>query len=61
MNWHMWRLGYKTTRIKPPNNPFWEYTYVIGGLEKVYERMEELHNELKTNKFSVEWKEEREE
>lgn len=55
----MWRLGYRTTRKKNPERLFWEYTFVAGDLEKVFERVRELQESMKLEKFSIEWREEK--
>lgn len=54
----MWRLGYRTPRKKNPEQLFWEYTFVAGNLEKVFERVRELQESMKLEKFSIEWREE---
>lgn len=53
----MWRLGYRVSRKKDPNKLFWEYTYVAGGLENVYARINELRDSLGATKFSIELRE----
>lgn len=55
----MWRLGYRTPRKKNPEKMFWEYTFVAGDLEKVFERVRELQESMKLEKFSIEWREEK--
>lgn len=55
----MWRLGYRAPRKKNPENSYWEYMYVPGDLEKVFDRVRELNSSMKLTKFSIEYREEK--